>query len=330
MKKQHQAQALIAVSASVLALVSSMALTLPGLAAKPGKMQKHTSKTQKHTLSYARPAGIKQSKLPAPRSAGAGANPLRLTPEQMKDFSAALMRIDKSADLAKAGDADAELRNWPQAAAQYQDALSLWPDNPDGLYGLGQCAAAAGDLTQAVSYYRLVIYTKAPGYSGAVPGNGFQTNDVKRLMQFVLLLGRAGQATEGVLVYNRAAFLLDYEGEAVPVVKASLPELAMEPTRSSQVQYTPERLQALADTALAHRENDYKMERAYIQEAVKLYPDSAVIQYYLGEALADSYYHTLEHPAQDKVAMTAAYKKAVDLGDDQTVAAAKERLKMFR
>ena len=96
--------------------------------------------------------------------------------------------------------------------------------------------------------------------------------------------------------------------------------------------YTPGHLQALADTVLAYQQGGFwSAEKivAQTQAAAKLYPDSAVIQYYLGEALAGTYYHTVEHPAQDKVAMTAAYKKAVELGDDKTVAAAKERLSMY-
>ncbi len=54
---------------------------------------------------------------------------------------------------------------------------------------------------------------------------------------------------------------------------------------------------------------------AHMQEAVKLYPDSAVTHYYLGEAFPT------RTPEQK-----AAYQKAAELGDERTVAAAKERL----
>jgi tetratricopeptide (TPR) repeat protein len=88
------------------------------------------------------------------------------------------------------------------------------------------------------------------------------------------------------------------------------------------VQYTPEHLQALADTALAHEEKGFGLNKeaiAHMNEAVKLYPDSAVTHYYLGEAFPS------RTPEQK-----AAYQKAAELGDDRTVAAAKERLIPFR
>ncbi len=332
MRKQEQHQKQVFASALVLLLLGITATASPGAAAKSNKTHRVHGHTQRPAHPAAQRGIVSQSAGQVSRAAvspGAAGGPLRFTPQQWQDYGEMMRRESSSGDLTKQGDADAGLGNWTQAAQHYQDALALWPDNPEGLYGLGQCAAARGDLTQAVSYYRLAIYTKEPGYVGMVPGSSFQTNDVERLMQFVLLLGRAGQAAEGVLVYNRAALLLDYEGESAPVVKVLLPELAVEPTQPNQVQYTPERLQALADTALARQGFDYKVQRVYIQEAVKLYPDSAVIQYYLGEALSDSYYHTLEHPAPDKVAMTAAYNKTIELGDDQAVAAAKERLSMY-
>ena len=67
-------------------------------------------------------------------------------------------RLDKSVDLAKAGDADAERRDWPQAITHYQQALDLWPDNSTALYGLGKAADAAGDIASAVRYYRTATY----------------------------------------------------------------------------------------------------------------------------------------------------------------------------
>jgi tetratricopeptide (TPR) repeat protein len=107
-------------------------------------------------------------------------------------------------------------------------------------------------------------------------------------------------------------------------MKVLLPELAAEPTSPEQVQYTPERLQALADTALAHEEKGFGSDKeayAHTQEAVKLYPDSPVTHYYRGEVLLGPV-----HSAEAK----AEYQKAVELGDDATVAAAKKRIEQFR
>lgn len=284
-------------------------------------------------------------------SAAAGASPGNFTSPQRQDDREMMRNESSSIDLAKDGDADARLNNWSRAAASYQDALSLWPDNLEALYGLGQSAAAAGDLPRALRYYRTAVYVPAPNtlnVYGTVPGDGFQTNDVKRLMQFALLLNRAGQLQEAVFIYNRAAALMDYErGDAQhgqQVVKVLLPELVAEPATPSQVQYTPQRLQALADTALADKEMSFGSNKeaiAHMKEAVKMYPDSAAVQYYLGEALSGSYYVYLDSPVKDKPAAWAAYqedkkavapsyKKAEELGDDKTAMAAKERLDVLR
>jgi Flp pilus assembly protein TadD len=85
------------------------------------------------------------------------------------------------------------------------------------------------------------------------------------------------------------------------------------------VRYTPERLQALADTAIAHEELGFGLDKeavAHMQEAIKLFPDSPVTHFYLGEALS----------RKDPVAAKAAYRKAAELGDNQTRAVVDERL----
>ena len=108
-------------------------------------------------------------------------------------------------------------------------------------------------------------------------------------MQYALLLNKTGQTAEALSVYNRGVSLLDYEDSQYnggnSYLKVLLPEMVMQPTSPSQVQYTSEHLQALADTALAHENHDAKEERAQAQEAVKLFPESPVTHYYLGEVL---------------------------------------------
>ncbi len=225
---------------------------------------------------------------------------------------------NNSVDFSKQGDTSLQRLNWRGAQQEYQEALRLWPGNMEALYGLGKCSQTAGDQVKAVEYYRKAVYT------GNTSDKGFRETNTTRLMEFALLLNRAGQSSEAVLVYNHAAHALDYQDSQFnggkPNLKVLLPELVMERTLPEQVQYTPEHLHALADTALAHENHDAKEERAQMQEAVKLFPDSPVTHYYLGDVLLR---------ANDPEAK-AAYQKAIELGNDQTVAAAKERLTQVR
>ncbi len=243
-----------------------------------------------------------------------------------------MMRLQNASDEnVKLGDADAELKNWSRSATYYQEALDIWPQNTEALYGLGRCAAATGDLAHAISYYHTAVYVPSPNTLntyGTVPGDGFQTNDIEHLMQFAVLLNKAGQTAEALTVYNHAAYILDYRDSQFtggkPFLKVMLPELAFVPASPDQVQYTAARLQALANTALAYEEKGFgsgKEATAHMREAVKLYPESPVTQYYLGEALLGPRYST-----ESK----AAFQKAIDLGDEKTGAAAKERMKMLR
>ena len=223
---------------------------------------------------------------------------------------------------------EAEMKKGYLSAARndYEQALSLWPESKDALYDAAECAAAAVDYPRALAYYRTAIYSSDPSRYGTVPGDGFQENDVSRLMQFASVLSRAGQVSEALFVYNRAAHLLDYEDsqyhDGNPTLKVLFPEVVMGDALPGQVQYTPERLQALADTVLAHEEMglEHGPEAVdHAREAVTLYPESAVTHYYLGDVIL------LRTPEQK-----AAYKKAAELGDDRTAAAAKERLAVLR
>jgi len=227
-----------------------------------------------------------------------------------------------SLTLTKEGDGSVQRLDWQDAKQEYQQALDLWPNNLDALYGLAKCSQAAGDMAKAVGYYHQAIYSANPA------DKGFRETHTNRLMEFALLLNKAGQTTEAMFVYNHAASALDYQDSDMhngkPYLKVLLPELAAEPTSPEQVQYTPERLQALANTALAHEEAGFGSEKeayAHTQEAVKLYPDSAVTHYYRGEVISGPV-----HSAEAK----AEYQKALDLGDDATVAAAKERMSVLR
>ncbi len=231
-------------------------------------------------------------------------------------------RIDKSVDLAKAGDEAAGRGDWPQATTSYQQALDLWPDNSTALYGLGKAADAAGDTAKAIGYYRRVIYTNDPNRHGTVVGDGFDTNDVVRLMEFALLLSKAGQEPEALAVYRRAAHLLNYQDADTnggkPYLKVLLPEFGTDPNAAA---YTPQRLQAMARVAISIEKGAHGSKDALpqAQEAVRLYPASPITYFYLGEQLS----------LMQKKEAKAAYQKAAALGDDQVVAAAHEELKVY-
>ncbi len=147
-------------------------------------------------------------------------------------------------------------------------------------------------------------------------------------MNFALLLNQLGQTDEAVFVYNHAVYALDYQGSddnsGKPTLKVLLPEIVAADPAPDQLQYMSERLQALADTALAHEETGFGSNKeavAHMQEAVKLFPESPVTNYYLGE---------IQSRAGGNAEAKAAYQKAAKLGDARTVAAAKERLSDLR
>ena len=239
------------------------------------------------------------------------ASPVTFDPQEVADTT-------RSLALIKQGDASLDHSNWKVAQQEYQEALDLWPRSLDALYGLAKCNLAAGDQAKAVAYYRQAVYSDNPA------DKGFRENNTSRLMEFALLLNKTGQTAEAMFVYNHAAHALDYQDsdnrDGKPTLKVLFPEIVMERTQPQQVRYTPERLQALADVMLAYKQGGFWSDKevlSHAQEAVKLYPDCAAVQYYFGESV---------HGSLHRVEVKAAYKKAVELGDEATVAAAKERL----
>ena len=209
------------------------------------------------------------------------------------------------------------------AVSAFQNALSYAPTDGLAYRRLAEAYAAAGKLREASrAFHKFLVEGFGPGN-----GNGGVGDTADEWAEYALVLVKTGQTADAVQAYNHAASLLDYEGGDVQngkqTVKVLLPELVAERTLPEQVQYTPEHLQALADTALAHEEMSFGSNKeavTHMREAVKLYPDSPVTNYYLGEALL----------VKDSAGAKAAYQKAVELGDDKTVAAAKERLSVIR
>jgi len=253
---------------------------------------------------------------------------LQATPKASSPSFAALPVIDpdqaqqgnNSLDVTRQGNASVQRLDWRGAQQDFQEALRLWPGNMEALYGLAKCSQTAGDSAKAIEYYRKAVY------SANSADKGFRETDTSRLMEFAILLNKTGQTAEAIRCYNHAASLLDFEDSenhgGKPALKVLFPEIVSGDALPEQVSYTPERLQALADSLLAYKQQGFWSDKevlAHAQEAAKLYPDSAVTHYYLGEVLPQS------NP--DK---KAAYQKAAELGNDATIAAAKERLGVSR
>ncbi len=224
------------------------------------------------------------------------------------------IKIGASYKLSDAGDVAAKKGDWETAGSKYQAALDTWADNTAALYGLAKCAETNGNLDAAIGYYRTAIYSHDPKDYAAFPGDGFRTNDVTKMMDFVLALSRDQQDAEAQKVYKQAAYVLNYEGSkstGKPFLRVLLPEFGTAP---GDIAETPERLQAMAYVALSleHGEIGNPLGIEETQNAVRLYPDSPVANYYLGEQLL------LRHRHEAKT----AFIKAAQLGDPQVKAEA--------
>ncbi len=221
------------------------------------------------------------------------------------------------------GEAFLKVGKTQEAIASYGDALAITPTDGLAYRRLAEAYTASGKLNEASqTFHKVLIEGFGPGVGNGVGGSA----DI--WAEYALVLVKTNQAAEAVQAYNNAAYLLDYEvsgpEKGQPKVKVLLPEIIVGEASAEQIPYTLERLQALADTALAHEESAFgslKEAQAHMQEAVSLYPDSAVTHYYRGEALLGPV-----HSAESK----AEYQKAVELGDDKTAAAAKERMSVLR
>ena len=247
-----------------------------------------------------------------------------LDPDQMHRLGNEMNKRDKSLDLAEKGDVKAEQGNWPQALSYYQQALDLWTDDDSALYGLGKCAEAAGDTTKAIGYYRTAIYTNDPSRFGMLPGDGYQTNDVARLMEFSLLLGKAGQEQEALTVYRHAAHLLNYQDAQFnggkQYLEVLLPEFGNKP---GDLAYTPPRLAAMAHVGIAYKREDldHKLAQVELQKAIDLAPDSPVPYFYKAQSIIRAGGHRRE--------ALADFQIAAQLGDDDTKGVVDKKLKDY-
>ncbi len=298
--------------ALAVTLAYSTPLTQSALAAKA-----HTAHRAAKHIPAAHPKHTPAAH-PAPVGAGQGGGVPNRTPEEMQELSDTLNTWDNSIALSKQGDAAAKGGDWARAQTYYQQALGVWPDNSTALYGLGKCADAAGDTASAVRYYRTATFSDNSPHTKW----NTQTNDVARLMEFVLLLNKAGQEPEALAVYRRAAHLLNYQDADTnggkPYLDVLLPEFGNSP---SEWAFTPQRMEAMAYVGHAYEREDFdhKLAQVELQKAIDLAPDSPVPYFYRGRSIIRAAGHRRE-ALED-------FHTAAQLGDDNTKAAADKGLK---
>ena len=252
------------------------------------------------------------------RRASTGAS--RLSPDDERAFLEYAQVSNHSLNISDKGDANAKQGDWAQAQEQYQQALAIWPDNSATLYGMGQCADAAGDAASAVHYYRTATYSDNSPHTAY----NTQTKDVARLMEFVLLLGKAEQEQEALTVYQRAAHLLNYQDAQFnggkPYLDVMLPEFGGGP---SEVTYTPQRLAAMAHVGIAYEREDldHKLAQTELQKAIDSAPDSPVPYFYKGQSIIRAGGHRRE--------ALKDFQTAAQLGNDDTKAVVDKKLKDY-
>ncbi len=194
------------------------------------------------------------------------------------------------------------------AIIAFQEALTYEPVDPIAYRGLANCYLQLGDIQNALKAERGAVYIKGPG--DAVPV--IRETDTSDLLQFASLLDKTGQTLEATTIYNHAAMSLKYMDN-----KRSngylLPLFGVE---QGQITYTSARLQALSQVGLGISSQDTQelkpAERlVHLREAARLYPDSPVVQSYLGDVLAG---------AGDAVGAKAARAQADALGISRVTA----------
>ena len=190
-------------------------------------------------------------------------------------------------------------------------AMDYLPNDPLALQKIAETYAATGRVAEAAKTYHKLFHDAKWQSVGADP---------IVYLGYAVVLAKTGNPVEAMTFYQEGIRQINYR-DGKPSLKVLLPELVEERTlpEDVQVRYTPERLQALAETAIAHEELGFGSNKeavAHMQEAVKLFPDSPVTHYYLGDALR----------VKDPAGAKAAYQKAVALGDEQVRTAVKEDL----
>jgi hypothetical protein len=147
-------------------------------------------------------------------------------------------------------DAEAQIKkgDLAVAASDYHQAVILDPLYRNNIYSEAECEASLGDIDSAIGTYRQAVYTDGGDADATTPEGGCRETDVSRLMEYALVLNRAGDAQEAVSVYNHAATLLDFDPRQKGYEPVLLPQFGSE---TGQEDYTPQRLTAMADLATA-------------------------------------------------------------------------------
>ena len=205
-----------------------------------------------------------------------------------------------------------------EAITALQESLGYDRINGLAFQLLAEAYTATGQLDKAVDTYRTVMYNRiAPGV-----GNN-QCNNINVVMDFALVLLRTNNIEEAITWHNHGADLMNPKGnntQGNPYTKIRFPRFGKN-ADAGEIAYTPQRLQALAYVALAKAEWNMGQEPAalgHFREAMRLYPESPVPHFFLGEVL----------PWRDD--SKAAYARAAQLGDDKVKAAAYKEIRIRR
>ncbi len=216
--------------------------------------------------------------------------------ERMEEEYAVIMRGDEAL---KVGDTDG-------AIAAYLEARDSQTQSGMALIRLAEAYTVAGRAQEAIAAYRQLIYPP--------PGQDWShANQLSPAMQmnFALLLIQTGQAQEALAAYRRALKTLNYDGQGKPMLKVLFPDIG-----PGGLAYSPRLLRAMVCLGIGVDASD----EARLKEAVKLAPDSAAANYYLGKSLYGN----------GKPGAKAALERAVALGDDTTAKEAKVYLPFSR
>lgn len=197
--------------------------------------------------------------------------------------SAALLENSKKMqDAISSGQSLFAQGNINAAIFAFQEALTYVPAYPNAYRGLANCYLQMGDTQKALEAERGAVYIKGPGDPVPV----IRDTNTSDLLQFASLLDKTGQTVEATTIYNHAAMSLKYMDNR-PNNGYLLPLFG---TDQGQIAYTSSRLQALAQVGLGvsslYTQELTPAERAvHLREAARLYPDSPVVQSYLGDVL---------------------------------------------
>jgi tetratricopeptide (TPR) repeat protein len=267
------------------------------------------------TATHAQTDTLAKERAALPKSIPAGSS----LPTSSAQRQAMTATFTQSIEAARQGNAAEKVGDWKTAAKDYHQALGVWPGNTKALYGLARCAKAAGDTASALAYYRQAIYANRPVPFGRVIQEPYAFHS----MPFILLLNETGQTQEAVSDYNEMVRRMEYDPvNGSQMLKVLLPQFGDGP---GQEPYSPQEFEAMAHLAFFVDAFGYEgygdpEPLTHLQKALALAPDSAVANYYMGKYLC----------GKNDPGAKAYLQKAVDLGDDQTAAAAKVYLNILR